>query len=1375
MGIKNRIVINFILRLLPVLLCFQNLNAQSYIADVRKLSVEEGLSNRFVNFIYKDSHGFIWIGTKYGLNRYDGYTFKLYTAENSALTINDISKIGEDKAQKLWIFGRKTTRDVNILDLNTGRIQNFDQAFKDLIPIRGEDIANLYCDTERTIWITTLKGNIYRYRDKRFELVLNLSEYKKRSILYADEHFLWTRLTTAEGKEKILKVNLANREPEEIDLQKDTEIIEVDKDNTLWLFQPLQKKLVRIPEKDPVQTIDLPSLELPEDIYTNTSQRKCYINPSNGLIWWFQRKNRDTFFVFHPREGIVYNLQPEIAPFLTYKTDIIYILYFDTENRAWLATRDGIFIITLKKDKFTRLLSGTSETYSTRGIVKDNIGNLYINTYNGRVIKGPEKEEIKKNKDAWLGTAKDREGNIWFAQGVLMEKYNPLNGQSQYYDYRDKSNPDSPWTVMCDKTGIIWIGTYRGLYFVEPETGRYKKFVTYNDFSQLGDSSIFHLSEDEEGIWIGTSLGLYLLEPGKGLTRRYASTESPPRYIPYDFLLHFYRDPSGIFWIATQGGGLIRFNPEDGSYRQFTTAEGLSSNIIYAVYGDDYGKLWLSSNYGLMQFDKKSFLVNTYLVNDGITHNEFNTASHYRDADGRLYFGSLAGVTTFHPRDFITKDLVYEPLKITDFQVFNRKTETLIDKTLTMETTGKIELFPSDTFLTLEFALLNYEYSHQNKYTYKIEGLDKNWTTLQGNTLRINTLPYGNYVLHIKGRGIKGENSAGELAVPISVYKPFYLENWFIAACIFVAGLLIYIIFRLRLQQLKRAKSRLEAIVVERTLEIKKQKDKIEADKDTIEEQAQQLKELDSVKSRFFANISHELRTPLTLILGPLNHLVATLKNDKSPPAGTLIDPLAVMQRNSKKLLQLIEEILDLSKLEARKLEVEEKPIAFYTFIKNRFAIFESHASKRNIRYRLFYEPDKSIHLLIDPKKTEKIITNFLSNAFKYSPDDASISLKVNEEDNFIRITVTDNGPGIHPDDLPYVFDRFYQSKHTGEAVQGGTGIGLALCKELAHLMGGEVEVQSRWGEGSAFSYTWPKKEVTSTSQKEHPEATSVPEPASLPEATEASKTKAPATKTGKNNRQPEKQTVLIVEDHEDMRRFIADILLPHYHIQTAGDGKKALALLNQKEPLPDIILSDVMMPNMDGFTLLHQLKAHPVWQQIPVILLTARAAQEDRLHGLTRGVDDYLTKPFDAPELLARMHNLLDNYRERKQWQKKAVPTIAAGEPPKSWDTEWLQQVQDIVEREIVNHKYKVTDLAAEMYISKSQLLTKMKQITGLTPNEFIREIKLQKARLLLENHVKSTIAEVAYAIGFDTPEYFSKVYENHFGKRPSAYFTDK
>ncbi|MCB0374981.1 MAG: hypothetical protein KDD04_03585, partial [Sinomicrobium sp.] len=860
----------------------------------------------------------------------------------------------EDTAQRLWIVQPTDLGTyITLLDLKTNSIKSFDEVFKDKVPFTNKDIDYIYSNAVNDIFISTEKGNIYRYRDNRFEHIFTIPDPALRTALYTNERYLWIQLTAQEGKEKVLKISLRDQAVEEIELPGYTETIGIDKNDALWLFQSRQKKLLCTSNgKDGLKTIDLRSFELPEAIYKTPDFREYRLNPSDGLIWWWrQQKDQKAFFVLHPREGMIYNLQPEVASLLTYETPIRNI-YFDTENRAWAATQDGIFIITLKKNKFTILLSGQPETYSVRGIIKDSRGTLHICTYNGSMQLSPEGDIIKKDKNMrWFCAAADNRGNLWFGTGNgRIEKYDPLSGQSQYYTYPSDAPYPAPWAqwaIIRDKTGRVWAGARNGLYFLEPRTGLYRKFTRHKAFPQLEESSINHLYETKEGIWMATSSGLYFMEPGKDITVRYAAGEKPPRRVPYDYLLHCYRDKTGIFWLAAKGGGLVRFDPDTGISRQFTTADGLSSNIIYAVYEDDYGKLWLPSNYGLMQFDKESHRVNTYLKNDGIAHNEFNTASHYRTIDGRLCFGGLSGITVFHPKDFAEESAVQVPLQLTACQVLDGKTGALTDKTTAVTTTGALALSPSDKSLIIEFALLNYENISKNNYAYTLEGLDKVWTPLRSNSLRINALPYGSYVLRIKGQGIKGEQSVNDLTINLFVRKPFYLKRGFIISCILASGLLIYGIFRWRLKSLAQAKLRLREMVKQRTREIQKQKNKIEKDKNTIEQQAVKLKALDSAKSRFFANISHELRTPLTLILG---HLQATLGGKYGTIGQRVRDNLEVSHSNSRRLLGMIEEILDLSKMEAGKLELHNKPVRFYPLLDRLCDTFRSYLKGKNVR-----------------------------------------------------------------------------------------------------------------------------------------------------------------------------------------------------------------------------------------------------------------------------------------------------------------------------------------------------------------------------------------------------------------------------------------
>lgn len=1356
--------------LLVTLLFFEDLQAQYYIADIQKLSVEDGLSSRFATSIHKDSRGFMWIGTRYGLNRYDGYEFKLYTKENSALTTNHIGQIYEDAQQQLW-FAQPVNKGlfIDILNPNTGRIQKFDTLFKTLAPFKAKEIRDVYADTEKTLWIITTTGKLYWYKNNRFKHVFTTSKLEKAYPLYAGEDFLW--VSQWPSFKTLTGIDLKTETVKTFDFSPELLLAGMDNNRTLWLFHSGKKIFLKANwEKHILEPAAEFPPKLPDFASSVTFTNKHYLNPPGDFLWWLSNSdNSHTGFpiAWQLRENIHYNFQDHIAPLLTYKnTPLVEDACLDMENRLWLATDDGILCVSLKKNKFTTITASNGEMYSARGIVEDNNGIVYVSTYSGELRIHPEKGLLKEN-DSTIGVAvtKDHRGNIWFSSANLsVEKYDPLSGKSQYYNYKAKDKVENSfmvnqWGLMSDVRGRIWIGSSEGIHILEPETGHFRKFKQYNAFTALKGSYIYHFQETGEGIWIAAASGLYLLEPGKGITTRYASSEKPPYHIPYNHILHFYRDTAGIFWLATKGGGLVRFDPATGNSRQFTSADGFSSNIIYAVYEDDYGTLWLPSNYGLMQFDKSNYQVNTYLKGDGIAHNEFNTISHYRGADGRLYFGGLAGVTAFHPKDFTAKDTLAAPLRITACRVLNGKTGILTDKTRAVFNGEQLVLSPSDRSFIVEFALLNYNNTKKNSYTYTITGLDETWTTIEENRLRINALPYGKYTLRIKGRGIKGESAANELLIPVVVRKPFYLQNGFILSVLLALGLCIYGIFRWRVQRLRHAKIRLQETVRLRTREISRQKDK-------IEQQTVKLKALDSAKSRFFTNISHELRTPLTLILG---HLQATLRGKYGKIGTRIKNNLEASRQNSHRLLNMIEEILDLSKMEAGKLELQSKPVQLYALIDRLCDTFHTYIKGKHIHFSRNITIARERIVLLDEKKFEKILTNLLSNAVKFTEAGGSITVNAEEisskaatknEKRSVKITVRDTGKGIHPNDLPHIFDRFYQGGGKDTPIEGGTGIGLALSKELAELFGGSLSVESQPGAGSTFTFICPVEKTTAIAEETDMETES---DIRFPKAVSQKPNTAPGNSSG-----AETPTILIVEDHPEMRNFIRQQIEDHYQIIEAGNGMEALEVIKKQQP--DLILSDVMMPRMDGFQLLSTLKANPATAHIGVIMLTARAAREDRLHALTIGVDDYLTKPFDEQELRARIQYSLRNRINKQRWNAQLPETE---KETLTADRKFLNRAQKSVIEAMSNPQYAVTDLAEDLNLSQRQVFRKIKAVTGLSPVQFIREIRLQKARSLLESKTTETVAEVMYEVGFRRSDYFARVYRKRFGKLPSAYFS--
>ena len=525
--------------------------------------------------------------------------------------------------------------------------------------------------------------------------------------------------------------------------------------------------------------------------------------------------------------------------------------------------------------------------------------------------------------------------------------------------------------------------------------------------------------------------------------------------------------------------------------------------------------------------------------------------------------------------------------------------------------------------------------------------------------------------------------------------------------------------------------------------------------------QAEELKKLDKLKSKFFANISHELRTPLTLILGPLSYI---LDNQEEWEKENVQRQLLIMQRNGKSLMELIEEILDLSKLEANKLQLQEESTPMVQFFEYIFHVFEQQFQNQELNYELILEIKEDLNILLDRKKMEKVLNNFLSNAIKFTPKNGKITLKVTETNSDLHITVTDSGKGIHPKDLPYVFDRFYQSKQADHKLYGGTGIGLALVNEFAQLMGGKAYAESTLGAGSKFFFEIPKKVVA---KKE----VLMPAIIELPEEEIYS--------IGRDF------TILVVEDNNDMRDFIHQLLNKKYtKILLAQNGAEGLEALKEHGTNINLIISDVMMPVVDGLTMLIEIKNNKEWYNIPVVMLTALAAERDKLSALTIGVDDYLTKPFSVPELLIRVQNLLFNYHQRLEWlaseelgyqdQEVVSGVLEKKVAQVTFNTEnkvWVEELTAMVERSFDEDILTVESLAKSVFLSSRQLNRKLKAITGLSPGKFIREIQLQAARNELESGKAISIYEVSQHVGFENQSSFARIFKNRFGKTPSEY----
>lgn len=1330
------------------------LAAQEYIAKVEHYGIEEGLSHRQVNAIFQDSRGFIWIGTPNGLNRFDGYSFRQYTKEKDGLRFNYVQEIAEDADGWLWLVEEKQ-KSICLFHPDRGEVMSLEEKFgrTDSQFVRQKFLYKILNDDEGAIWLSAAAGNLlYRYHPASGVQAVPVqgSPGKIYPVRFSGHKTLW--VTTENNV--ILELSATGKM--------------LHRFENVWLYgnwaltddgilttrqNPAGKEYFTLFNTDgrvlPYQPLGekapYPALIFPFDSLGTFVVHDRLMDARGGVLaqWDFSQHDRNNF---------------------------LWRTYFrDRAGRHWLGDDFGFYVLQIKKNRFQHyfFLKGARPGLgnSVRGILVTR-DKLYANLEKYGLFE----QDLRNGKSRQVEVAGTSWGNYALAatrSGVILS-----GNEKSFY----RLSPDAKtgerfpvrfdaWAFCEDAAGKIWIGTASsGLFTLAPGAANPEPFTQYNGFDMLASAFILHIEQDDSGmLWVCASNGFYKVDPRKGVLARYWNGGKGAYFLPAENFLHFHLDADGVFWFAT-ANGLVRAasrTEADGSRspvwdertgKLFNRANSLSNDFIYAVYEDNRHKLWMPTDHGITCMDKKTETVRTYFVSDGITDAEFNRKAHFQTPDGTLYFGGLNGINAFNPADFNEAGNAQPemPLVITAFQQLDASSNRLVDHTAELLGSGTIVLRPDDRFFNLELALLSYDDSHLIQYAWKIEGLDKDWHYQKERHLNFGGLPYGTFALRIKAKAANGQWSNRELNLTVRVLRPWYLQAWFLvlAALLLGAGMRVYV--RWRNRQHIREQRKLESLVAKAT-------ERIEQDKRTIEIQAEELRHLDQVKSNFFANVSHELRTPLTLMLGPVSSIL------KSGELGNRNFTYAqLIRQNCQQLLKLVGEILDLQKLESGKLELHPAPAVLYPLLKRIAAQFESLAQNKSVAFVFLYRAEKQLQIEVDAGKLELVLNNLLSNAMKFTGAGGRVELKAEDLGHSIRLTVTDTGRGIHPGDLPHIFDRFFQSRQPDAPTQGGTGIGLALVRELSVLFGGSVGAQSPAadGRGSAFTFEFPKAEVMGA----------VAQPAAEPpDSAYAAPATAPSG-TDSIDGDPGNASILLVEDNRDLQTYVRTLLSEKYAVVTAQNGQEALELLsNVAFRLPDLIISDIMMPVMDGFQLLEKLKSDGRFRPVPVIMLTARADMQDKLRALRIGVDDYLLKPFEEEELLVRVAASLERYGERN---RERATSSAATEPEfrrTEQDGVWLETLETLVAAEAQNDRLSVTWIADRLHLSERQFQRRLKLLTGLLPNAYIKEVRLQEARRLLELGRVQTVKEAAWAVSFRDEKYFSQLFRERFGKYPS------
>ena len=971
----------------------------------------------------------------------------------------------------------------------------------------------------------------------------------------------------------------------------------------------------------------------------------------------------------------------------------------------------------------------------------------------------------------------DREDNIWIGTKTGLSKISFKNNSEtfdikKFNDIKDKQGNliKSPvFAIEEDKMGNIWVGYWKkGIAKITFD----KQNETYtsanyqnelNNTNSLSNNFVRDILEDSNGdIWVGTIRGLNKLKQDDAGNIAYTSYLNDPKNknsLSNNYVLDAFQASDGHLYVGTFGGGLnqIEISNNTLNFKQYTTNEGLPSDVVYQIKEDKQGNIWMLHVREISKLNPTTGEVTYFENQDGINVSEFKDNAMLFTTSGMMLCGGVNGITFFQP-DKLSVNEIKPQLIISDFKLFNEIVHPLEERNgkvilkNSINETKKIVLPYSLNSMEFVFSSLHFANPEKNQYKYILEGFDEKWQYSKGNERRFasyTNVPPGNYIFKVYGSNSVGIWTDEPKEISVVINKPWYLTTLAILFFSLLTLAIIYSFVKIRLNQI-RLKSKLD----------------IES---AIHENSE---EMNQMKLQFFTNISHELRTPLTLIVGPLSQIMNGQVNTKDVPKLN-----SIMYKNSNRLLKLINQLLDFRKAESGNLNLIVQNDELVSFVGEVFAAFEDIALEKDIKF-LFLSPKKEIDAWFDNDKIEKILYNLLSNAFKFTPNGKGITVSLEKEtiNNEVHaiIKVIDFGIGIPKEELVSIFDRFYQTRKENNAIHEGSGLGLAYIKHLVEIHKGEINIESEFHKGTTCTVTIPiSKTVYSNNsiielqpQKYDFKYTKIgvdviKENQLIPK------------KSIKSVKEHSKETplLLIVEDNRELQDYLVTFFSHDYRILTANNGKEGLeqAIKN----IPNIIISDLMMPEMNGIEMCKKLKTDINTSHIPILILTARAGLENEKEGLETGADEFILKPFNIEVLKLRLDNIL---RTKQQWIQK----FRTNSNSKSWkelsnklDQKFIEKSINIIKKNVDNTEFSVEKFALEIGMSRSALFLKLKSITGQSTSEFIRTIRLNKAAKLIKSG-KYSITEVIYMVGFSDPKYFRTCFKKHFGCTPSSYLSN-
>jgi signal transduction histidine kinase/ligand-binding sensor domain-containing protein/DNA-binding response OmpR family regulator len=1363
---------NLSIKKIAILLIFWNIfPLKSLAQDIRfkHLTINDGLSQNLVLSIAQDKEGFMWFGTKDGLNKYDGYNFTVFQNEPNnpnSISSNNITTLFTDKNGKLWIGTEEGI--VNVYNNATQSFQRILLSIANSKNKNNETISAFKQTKTGDIWIGTIGNGLFKIPFENQKYVLKkLKQYKNeqlcsnviKKILIDDEGIIWIGtdkgLNRMDSKTKLISSFCFDiKHPNAPGSGTDFSISAIAKADTNNLWLGTRSGLVKF------NTIDNSYKVFPHHLSIfryGWGEINEITQDKQGDLWLATPGELMRFDTKILKYESVKNdpLKPESISY-----NGISSLFLDRTNILWIGTSGmGIDYYDPKVNRFGLLRrNNTSNSrvtgFSIRSVLEESERYVWISAevlyrWDRKTgeLKSFETSSLNLNDfgntNIW-SMIKSVDGKLWFASTEGLFVYNPKNENSIQFKHDPKNPNGIPYkgvsSVFEDKNGVIWIVTENHLSkMTSREKGVFKHYKLANNPKNNFTNRCVIYEDDKNQLWLGTKNGLLVFDKNKELFYSYQNNPKIPNSLSNNQVNSIFPDPINpqkFLWIGTSGG-LNLFDINKQSFIHFTKKEGLPNNVIYGISSDSQGNLWLSTNKGISKYHLKTKKIRNYDVEDGLQSNEFNTGAVFKGSKGELFFGGIKGLNYFFP-DQINDNLFQPTMGITSIKVYSqskKKNEIAEIKEISIIRNEKITFMPSDEIIIFEFAALDFSSPAKNKYAYRLENFNENWIYLNNTrTATFTHLPSGNYTLNVKGSNNDGVWNENGISVPFRVL-PHWSGTWMaITMYLLLFMLLLYFI---RWYEMKRIKMKNDLALEQKEYNT--------------------LKVLDQLKSRFFANISHEFRTPLTLISCYAENLMDAL------PTIYLKKQVEGIDQNAKSLLKLINELLDISKLEAGKMTLKFSQQNIVLFLKNLFFSVESFSEKRHISLN-FISDEVDIQAVFDEEKMEKIIMNIVSNALKFTPENGEITLTIQRNNNGrLTICICDTGIGIEEEAISNIFDRFYQADNSDTRLHEGTGIGLALVKELVELHDGNVKVfrnESLTGQaGTTFSIDIPIGAVSEV----------------MNESVIEIKTQTPSDlKQLQNNKLkiPEinfdKKIIVLVEDNLAIRTFIKNILQPTYKVIEASNGEEGFE--QAKKVIPDVIITDVMMPKLDGISMVHLLRNEEKTSHIPIVILTGKAAQEDRISGLETGIEAYLTKPFSVKELQIIINNLIQQREQLlKKYQNKFVVT-SDEIPLASVDQQFLEKAIQHIKDNIENTSFGVEQLADKMCLSPSQLHRKLQALIDQAPGQLIRNIRLQLAADLIKKNA-GNLADICFQTGFSDQTYFSRAFKNQFGCSPSAY----